>query len=302
MFLKTKTSLSTNSYLAKLRAVKDFAASATAIVVGAGSGLSSAAGLTYAGSRFTTYFSDFHAKYGITNMYSGGFFNYPDPAEFWAWWSRVIWLNRYQPAPTDTYRQLVNFLTGSNYFVLTTNVDHQFQQAGVDKGRLFYTQGDYGLFQHDGQSQTFDNYQLIKKMVLSQGFQIGPGHQLTIPTGCQIKMRVPAKLVNQARPFTLNLRTDDTFVEDDGWHQAADHFNQFISHHQSGPVLFLELGVGMNTPGIIKYPFWNWTYHNPAARLVTVDKQPTPCPKEITSQTTIFQGDLAVFIRELSKK
>lgn len=233
-------------------------------------------------------------------MYSGGFFSFPTAAEQWAWWSRVIWLNRYQPAPNDTYQQLVHFLRRTNYFVLTTNVDHQFQRAGLDKERLFYTQGDYGLFQRSASNQTFDNYQLIKKMVLAQGFKLGPDQQLLIPQGAQIKMQVPVELVNQAQPFSLNLRVDNNFVEDAGWHEAANRFSSFIARHQTGRVLFLELGVGMNTPGIIKYPFWNWTANNPAACLVTVDKSRLIYPQEISRRTIAIKGDLANFIQQLN--
>lgn len=300
MFSKMLTAAFTNSYSAKIKAIKDFSAHADAVIVGAGSGLSTAAGLTYSGPRFTTYFSDFQHKYGINDMYSGGFFQFPTPAERWAWWSRAIWINRYQPAPSDTYGQLMHFLQKTNYFVLTTNVDHQFQRAHIDKQRLFYTQGDYGLFQRNDQHVTFDNYELVRAMVLDQGFQIGPDNQLVIPDDGQIKMRVNSDLVNRAQPYTLNLRVDSHFVEDSGWHQAAARFNSFIAHHQTGRVLFLELGVGMNTPGIIKYPFWNWTYNNPQARLVTVDTQPTSCPNEIRKQTTVIQEDLANFVNALN--
>lgn len=299
MFSKNATFKSTASYSATIEKIKVFSDLADVIIVGAGSGLSTAAGMTYDGPRFQSYFADFHAKYGLNDMYSGGFYHFPTPGERWAWWSRVIWLNRDQPAPNNTYKQLVDFLRGRNYFVLTTNVDHQFQLAGIDKSRLFYTQGDYGLFQCEGSKQTFDNYQLIKEMVLAQGFRIGDHHELIVPRDHGLKMNVPDELVDSARPYSLNLRVDSSFVEDDGWHQAAIRFNRFIARYQSGRVLYLELGVGMNTPGIIKYPFWNWTYSNPGARFVIVDNAQPVYPQQISQQATAIRGDLAGFVQSL---
>ena len=251
MFSKTKTKQSTKNYFNQ---VKQEISDANAIVIGAGAGLSLAAGFTLSGERFTNYFADFIKKFGITDMYSGGFFSFPSRKAYWSWWSRVIWLSRYQPAPQDTYRRLYELIKGQNYFVLTTNVDHQFQLAGFDKQRLFYTQGDYGLFQQADSQQTFDNFTLIKKMILSQGFQINDNNELLKPD--QLSMDVDPKLIAQADQYQLNLRVDSDFVEDDGWHRAAQRFNHFIERYQQQKILFLELGVGNNTPGIIKYPFW----------------------------------------------
>lgn len=300
MFLKQKMSKSTKDYSNTINTITSLIDTADAIIVGAGSGLSTTAGFTYSGTRFDTYFNDFKAKYGINDMYSGGFFNFPTTEEKWAWWSRVIWLNRYQPVPKATYRQLINFLSNSNYFVLTTNVDHQFQLAGIDKARLFYTQGDYGLFQQNENKKTLDNYQLIKNMILSQGFKIGVNKQLLFPKDHSVAMKVAPELAKQAQSYTLNLRVDDHFVEDTGWYQAAARFNQFMTNHQKGHVLFLELGVGMNTPGIIKYPFWNWTYNNPNAHLITVDKAHAFYPEIISNQSLAIQCDLAKFVDSLS--
>ena len=118
--------------------------SADAVIIGAGAGLSTSAGFTYSGERFERYFFDFAEEYGITDIYSGGFFPFPNDETRWAWWARAIYYNRYIKAPKPVYENLLKVVSGKDYFVVTTNVDHQFQRAGFDKKRLFYTQGDFG--------------------------------------------------------------------------------------------------------------------------------------------------------------
>lgn len=290
------TKPSMNNYLPQINKLLD---DADAIVIGAGSGLSTAAGFTYSGPRFMKYFADFAKKYGIQDMYSGGFYPFPTPEEYWAWWSRVIWINRYQPAPKDTYHHLFQLVASRNYFVLTTNVDHQFQRAGFDKKRLFYTQGDYGLFQKAGiTDQTFDNYQLIRQMVLAQGFQINPDQELIIPPS-GVSMTVPKELVQEVQGYTRNLREDDQFVEDRGWHAAAERYQAFITQYRNTNIVYFELGVGMNTPGIIKYPFWQLTYANPQAHLITIDQQQPLVPEELHAQTIAIKADIDTVITTL---
>lgn len=236
MFSRIRIGNSTkpSSSLERLRQAID---SADAILVGAGAGLSTSAGFTYGGERFRRYFSDFAEKYGFRDMYTGGFYPYQTPEEYWAYWSRYIYINRYLDAPRPVYRDLLRLLDGKDYFVLTTNVDHCFQKAGFDKHRLFYTQGDYGLLQCSRPCcrQTWDNEALIRRMVAEQK-----------------DMRVPAGLVprcpNCGLPLTTNLRADDRFVEDAGWQQASGRYNDFVRRHRRGKVLYLELGVGYNTP------------------------------------------------------
>lgn len=231
-------------------------------------------------------------------MYSGGFFSFPSRKTYWSWWSRVIWLSRYQPAPQDTYQRLYELIKDRNYFILTTNVDHQFQLAGFDKQRFFYTQGDYGLFQQTDSQQTFDNFDLIKKMILSQGFQINDNGELLKPN--QLSMDVDPELIAQADQYQLNLRVDSDFVEDEGWHQAAQRFNNFIGRYQKNKIVYLELGVGANTPGIIKYPFWQWTFNNPQARLITVNAADVSFPQELSNQAIGFKMDINQFIDSLN--
>lgn len=259
----------------------DTIAAVDAVVVGAGAGLSTSAGFTYSGERFQKYFADFIEAYGFSDMYSAGFYPFKTLEERWAYWSRHIWYNRYVPAPKDTYAKLAKLLAGKDFFVLTTNVDHQFQLAGFPKDRLFYTQGDYGLWQcsQPCHENTYDNYETVKLMVETQR-----------------DMRVSSELVPHCprcgEPMSMNLRADHTFVEDAGWHRAAQRYQDFMAAHRADKVLYLELGVGANTPGIIKYPFWQRTYANPLATYACINFGQTQAPIEISERSILIDGDI----------
>ena len=241
----------------KISVLQEQLTNADAVVIGAGSGLSTAAGYTYSGERFEKYFADFERKYGFRDMYSGGFYPYQTMEEFWGYWCRNIWINRYAPIPSDLYGRLLALVKDKDYFVLTTNVDHCFQRSGFDKKRLFYTQGDYGLFQSsspgkEAKKRTYDNYEVIRRMILSEGYQIEKNGELIVPKDTKVRMTVPSALVpvcpDDGKLMTTNLRCDDSFVEDEGWHQAAERYQEFLRRHERLRVLYLELGVGMNTP------------------------------------------------------
>lgn len=261
---------------------------AEAIVIGAGAGLSTSAGFTYAGERFEKYFSDFAKKYGFRDMYSGGFYPYPSLEEFWAYWSRYIYINRYDQPAGKPYETLLRLVQGKNYFVLTTNVDHRFQAAGFEKERLFYTQGDYGLFQCSVpcHQKTYDNEKQVREMLARQK-----------------DMEIPSALVPRCpvcgKPMSMNLRSDNTFVEDEGWHAAYERYDRFISENAGKKVLFLELGVGMNTPGIIKYPFWQMTYRNKNARYACVNLEGAYAPEEIRERSVCIAGDIGEVLEKL---
>lgn len=278
---------------------------ADAVVIGAGSGLSTAAGYAYAGERFETYFSDFREKYGITDIYSGGFYPYRSLEEFWAWWSRHIWINRYAPIPKDTYEKLFETVKDRDYFVLTTNVDHCFQRAGFDKERLFYTQGDYGLWQcsRPCRPKTHDNEETVRQMLISQGYTVGEDNRLSLPEGVTPKMEVPTELVPRCpicgRPMTMNLRSDDSFVEDEGWHRASERYQAFLEEHAGAKLLYWEIGVGNNTPVIIKYPFWRMTAKDPKAVYVCMSHSHAYAPQEIQKQSICMDGDANAVIQEL---
>ena len=291
MFLRTQTRNSTQSFSEQIERLKRALQDCDAVIIGAGAGLSTAAGLTYAGERFEKNFSDFEQKYGFHDMYSGGFYPYPTPEESWAYWSRYIFINRYQDAPKPVYKDLLALVRDKDYFVLTTNVDHQFQKAGFDKHRLFYTQGDYGLFQCSEPccQETYDNEEIVRQMV-----------------GQQHDMRIPSELVPHCphcgKPLTMNLRCDDTFVEDEGWHKAAERYENFLRTRQGQKIVFLELGVGYNTPVIIKYPFWQMTAKNPNALYASINLAEDALVSGLAARSILIGADIGAALQALQEK
>lgn len=289
----------TNEEIIKLHEILD---SAECVVVGAGAGLSASAGFSYSGGRFRKYFSDFEAKYHFHDMYSGGFADFCSLEENWAYWSRFIYINRYMDAPLPVYEKLLELVRGKDYFAITTNVDHCFQKAGFDKKRLFYTQGDYGLFQCcvPCHKKTYNNEEIVKKMLISQGFGFKDSEnrkdgKIIFPEN-PLKMEILSELVPHCpvcgKPMSMNLRCDGTFVEDDGWHEAARRYQDFLEKHKNARTLFLELGVGGNTPGIIKYPFWNLTYKNKNAFYASLNMAKEEIPIEIKARSVLIKGDI----------
>ena len=289
MFSRIWTKLSMKSNSEPIERLQTVLQDCDAVVIGAGAGLSTAAGFTYTGERFEKYFSDFAAKYGIKDMYSGGFYPFPTMEEFWAYWSRYIFINRYQDAPKPVYETLLKLVADKDYFVITTNVDHCFQKAGFDKKRLFYTQGDYGLSQCSESccQETFDNEAVIREMVKRQKDMKVPTELLPVCPHC-------------GKPLTMNLRSDNKFVEDEGWHRAAERYENFLRTRTGGKILFLELGVGYNTPVIIKYPFWQMTAKNPNAIYACINQGQAVCPQEIHRQAICINIDLGNALQELS--
>ncbi|MBR4341979.1 MAG: Sir2 silent information regulator family NAD-dependent deacetylase [Lachnospiraceae bacterium] len=288
MFGRIKITNSTENYLEEIKRLKKAIEEADAIVIGAGAGLSTSAGFTYSGERFEKYFRDFGEKYCFKDMYSGGFYPYETPEEMWAYWSRYIFINRYLDPPKPVYKNILELVKDKDYFVLTTNVDHCFQKAGIDKNRLFYTQGDYGLFQCSApcHQKTYDNAETIRKMFEQQK-----------------NMRIPSELIPRCpvcgKPFTMNLRSDEKFVEDEGWHEASKRYEAFVNTRK-GKVLYLELGVGYNTPAIIKYPFWQMTGNNTEATYACVNFGEAVCPENIREQSICINGDIGQMIEEIN--
>lgn len=287
MYLKTKIGKSTSDYWDSIQKLKDEIEQADAIVIGAGVGLSASAGLEYSGKRFYDNFADFAKKYGLQDMYSAGFYPFETLEEYWAYWSRHIWLNRYQPSIGKPYKDLLSLVQNKDYFVLTTNVDHCFQKAGFDKHRLFYTQGDYGLWQclKACHPVTYDNEEQVKKMISEQK-----------------DMKIPTELIPHCprcgSPMIMNLRIDETFVQDEGWYTASNRYYEFLKRHENLHILFLELGVGYNTPVIIKYPFWNMTANNKNAVYACINYQEAYCPEEIQKQSICIQDDIGKVIHD----
>ena len=288
MFLRNLITTSTETYSKKIERLKNEREYADAIVVGAGAGMSTSAGFAYDGERFERNFADFRKKYGITDMYSGGFYPYESLEEYWAWWSKHIYVNRYDIAVGKPYADLLELVKDKDYFVLTTNVDHQFQLAGFDKKRLFYTQGDYGLWQcskvcHD---KTYDNEKAVRQMVAEQK-----------------DLKIPSELIPKCpvcgSPMTMNLRCDNSFVQDEGWYAAANRYEDFIRQHNGMHILFLELGVGANTPVIIKYPFWQMTAQNRHATYACINYGEAAAPREIAKQAICINSDISAVLKDL---
>lgn len=281
---------STNAYYDKLKWLRHELDTADAIVIGAGAGLSTSAGFVYGGERFAQYFADFIERYGFRDMYSGGFYPFETLEEHWAYWSRYIFINRYMDPPKPVYRDLLDLVRDKDYFVLTTNVDHCFQRAGFDRQRLFYTQGDFGLWQCSKPccQKTYDNEAMVKRMVAEQKDR-----------------KIPSELIPRCpvcgAPLSMNLRADDTFVEDEGWHRAARRYEEFLRRHEGMHLLFLELGVGGNTPVIIKYPFWRMTYQNPNAVYACLNLSEAYCPPELRGRSIGMDADIGTILQELGR-
>ena len=278
MFSRIQTTKSTENISDNIEKLKEKIRTADAVVIGAGAGLSTAAGFTYSGERFEKYFSDFQKKYGFEDMYSGGFYPYKTPEEHWAYWSRYIFVNRYMDPPTDLYNKLYELVKDKDYFVITTNVDHCFQKAGFDKKRLFYTQGDYGLFQCSEPCcrETFDNEAIVQEMFNRQKDMKIPTELLPVCPHC-------------GKPLTMNLRSDDKFVEDEGWHRAAQRYQNFLRTRANEKILFLELGVGYNTPVIIKYPFWQMTDKNKNSTYACINLNYASAPAYIQNRAICIE-------------
>lgn len=261
---------------------------ADCIVIGAGSGLSTAAGFTYDGQRFYDNFQYMHDLYGYNDMYSAGFHPFETAEDRWGFWSKYIYINRYQCGPLPLYQKLLSLVKDKDYFVLTTNVDHQFQLAGFDKNRLFYTQGDYGLFQCSTPChyETYDNEDLILKMVFEQ-----KDHK--------VRKELIPRCPHCGKEMTYNLRSDNRFVENEGFYKASKNYEDFLSSHYKKKILFLELGVGYNTPGIIKYPFWRMTYQFKNAFFISISKTNDYIPDEIKNKSLFVMDDIKTVINAL---
>ena len=308
MFSKILTRRSIGNFSDKIKRLKKALDECDTLLIGAGAGLSTSAGFVYSGERFQTYFHDFAEKYGITDMYSGGFYPFSSEEEQWGFWSRNIYINRYQNPPKPVYETLFSLIKNKDYFVITTNVDHCFQKSGFDKKRLFYTQGDYGLWQcsEPCHQETYDNKDTVRQMLTAQGYSIAQDGVLTPPENNTLKMEIPPALNPHCprcgKPMRMNLRSDDTFVENDGWHQAAERYAEFLRRHRETKTLFLELGVGGNTPAIIKYPFWRMTYEWPDALYACLNYGEAVAPDEIKNKSICLNGDIGELLDRLQEQ
>lgn len=284
---KTKKKWEVPIWESQLKRAKEQLAKASAVVIGAGSGLSAAAGLTYSGERFQRLFPDFIQRYGMKDMYSAGFYPFQTQEEKWAYWSRQIYWNRYDTGACDVYWDLLDLVKEKEYFVLTTNVDHQFQIAGFAESRIFATQGDYGLFQcaKACHSMLYDNEKVVREMLQQQN-----------------DCKIPAKLIPKCPvcggDMEVHLRCDSNFVEDAAWYAAQKRYRVFLEKHAGERILFWELGVGMNTPVIIKYPFWHMTNQNPKAFYLCMNNGEAWAPRELENRSLCMNLDIQWILKK----
>lgn len=264
---------------------------ADAVLIGAGAGASTAAGLSYGGKRFQENFGAFIEKYGsqyMTDMYSAGFYPFPTEEAKWGYWSRQVMINRFDPPALPFYIQLSDLVKEKEYFVLTTNVDGQFEKAGFAKDRIFATQGDYAKIQCQRacHKKTYDAEELFRKMDAEQKGCLIPSELVPICPVCGGKM-------------AMNLRCDQYFVEDEEWHEAADRYAGFLSENRNKKVVLLELGVGFNTPVIIRFPFEKMMREQESYALIRLNKEEAVVPESFGKRAVGIGGDMAATIAKI---
>ena len=249
---------STASYSERIDHLRQAIQEADRIIIGAGSGLSTAAGLDYAGEDFRREFAPWIERYGITDLYSSSFYSFESREVYWACWAKHIWFCRYRTGALPLYKQLCGLFPEA--FVVTTNVDAQFELAGFAKESIFATQGDYGRFQpaNGEPKQTWSNRRWVEQV-------------LPLIDDCRIPtLMIP--LTEDGRPAAMNLRVDDTFVEDEQWHRQAKRYTDFVQEASQSNLLLLEFGIGYNTPGIIRLPFEQMAQRFPNTTLVRFNR------------------------------
>jgi NAD-dependent SIR2 family protein deacetylase len=283
-----KTLVEIESFDERIEKAKKIIDEAAVIVIGAGAGLSTAAGLDFGGKRFHKYMSEFGEKYGYQDMYSGDFYNYDSLEEFWAFEAKTILVNRYNVEGLQLYKKILNIVIDRNYFVLTTNVDSQFLKSGFPKKKIFATQGDYSLFQcaKACHKKLYNNEAAVRKMVAETKDCRIPSALLPVCPVC-------------GGPMKVNLRADNYFVEDDAWDEAYTRYEEFISEVGTRKVVYLEFGVGYNTPGIIRYPFEQLTNNNPNAHLIRFNKDYPNGVTENTDKTISFTEDIKTVLDKM---
>lgn len=279
------------SYEEQIKLASTYIKNADYILIGAGAGLSSAAGLTYSGKRFEENFKEFIDKYGMTDMYSAGFYPFPSEEARWGYWSKHSYINRIEPEGLPLYRQLLKIIESKDYFVLTTNVDYQFQKSGFDESRIFAIQGDYGLIQcmHGCHNKTYDAIEMFNQM--NQAVK-----------DCLVPSYMVPKCPVCGGPMTMNLRCDQYFVEDEKWNIAADYFDKFLKTIKNKKIVLLELGVGFNTPAIIRFPFEKMMRENNNATLVRLNLDEAIVPKNFGKRAVGINEDLNKSISDLLER
>lgn len=279
------------TYKEKISRISELIDRAEAIVIGAGAGMSTSAGLTYSGERFKRFFSEFIKKYKITDMYSAGYYPFDTQEEKWAYWSRHIYYNRYDIGPLKPYVDLLNIVRDKNYFVITTNVDNQFVISGFPRKKVFRVQGDYGYLQcaKACHKKLYYNESIIRKMIKEQ-------------KNCAIPTELIPKCPVCGGDMETNLRCDEYFVEDENWDIECERYEKFINLNRNKKILFIELGIGMNTPSIIKYPFWRMTNNFADAYYVCINLNLSFVPDEIKEKSICMDTDITKVFNDIKNE
>jgi len=284
---------STGNFSQRVDALRKLLAQADAIIIGAGAGLSTAAGLDYAGEDFRREFAPWIERYGFTDLYTSGFYHFATEEERWAYWARHIWFSRFRTGGTELYRLLLEKLSERHSpqitFVLTTNVDAQFELAGFARDRIFATQGDYAYLQSASGRE--------KDLVYCKDWVF---RAMAATEDCRIPTSLVPRHPRTGEALVPNLRCDDTFVEDDRWHRQAERYHDFVRQHCQGRLLLLEFGVGFNTPGIIRVPFEHMALNFPQTALVRFNRDyPDASLEGLEGRFMAFTEDIQQILNEL---
>lgn len=280
--------MNNNELTEKIEKLKQEIKNSDYILIGAGAGLSTSAGFLYDGKRFEDNFKDYIKKYGFTDMYSAGFYNFPTLEEYWAYFSLYVYINRFDIEENETYLNLYNIVKDKNYFVITTNVDGRFIDSKFEKDKIFAVQGDFALFQCSKpcRQETFYNEKYIREMIKYKK-----------------EMKIPTELIPKCpycgRNMSMNLRADDTFVQDKNWDEQKSRYEEFLKMSDNSKILFLELGVGFNTPSIIKYNFWRMTLNNKKSVYASINLGECYCASDIEERSICIDYDIAEVLKKL---
>jgi len=277
-----------DSYESRIAQAKIALNEADAIIVGGGAGLSAAAGILYSGKRFTEPFAPFITKYGFKDLYTSSFYPFATEEEKWAYWARHISLNRYETGATQLYQDLYRLVQHKPYFVITTNVENQFEKSGFPSAKVFEIQGDYSYLQcaKGCHNQLYYNEQLVENMI-------------EMTNDCKIPTDLVPKCSVCGGNMDPNLRSNQYFVQDEKWYEKETAYKEFLANYEGNKIVFLELGVGYNTPGIIRYPFERMTYQNEYATLIRLNKDDPNGAEENKEKTIWFTNEMLEVISAL---
>lgn len=269
--------------------IKDIINNADAIIIGAGSGLSTSAGINYSKKGFKEKFPELTKKYGMTDMYTSSFYDFKTEEEKWSYWAKHIdYL--YNIKATKTYKDLFSIVKNKNYFVITTNVDGQFLKAGFDKDKVFEVQGSLSKIQcaKACHNKLYDDLNLVNKMLKEDKNCKIPSNLVPTCPVCHGKMEV-------------NLRKDEYFIEDDYWHAHSNNYATFVHENKDKNLVLLELGVGFNTPSIIRFPFEQMTQEFKQATLIRINDKHINTAFDLKDKAIFIKDDCNHFLNKITK-